>query len=124
MNVIQTHYIDDPQPLAPCRYRKSRSKCIIKDDEQIKDNIDIFIQQLQLLKTSDQTHWINFLVKWKLCRIFHNDNFNIVWNIIKSELNLNAIQSDQQIYSLTEMNDEDILSAEDNDSDEKKEMTD
>ena len=82
---------------------------MIKDDEQIKGNFQIIIDQLCLLK-SDMSDWSNFLTKWKLYRVFYQDNFRIVWNKIKQELNIqdheHYIPLTQMDESCTEENDE------------------
>jgi len=110
-NSMESHFINDPQIIGcipgienqqtiafDCWMNKY--KHIIKDDRDIRGNIDVLIDQICLLK-SDMIEWTNFVTKWKLNRILHNDNFNIIWNKLKEELN---IQSHAE-YQLTQMDD-------------------
>ena len=78
----------------------NKYKHIIKDDKSI-GNIELMIDQLCVMK-SDMSEWNDFLTKWKLWRMFHLDNFRIVWNKIKNELNI----QDHEQYQLTQMIDE------------------
>ena len=62
-------------------------KHIIAEDPSVKKDLDLFINQLAILRT-DMVEWQTFLIKWKLNRIFLGDDFQLVWNKIKAELNI------------------------------------
>ena len=124
-NSMETHFINDPHLIGciPAVENQesiafdcwiNKYKHIIKDDKEIKGNFQLIIDQICLMK-SDMSEWINFLTKWKLYRMFHQDNFRIVWNKIKKELN---IQDHEQYVSLTLMDD---ASLSEDENDEKKE---
>lgn len=61
----------------------------IMKDEAIKNQLELFLYQLTLIR-SDMTEWNNFISTWKLYRIFYKDNFQIVWNKIKNELDIDT----------------------------------
>ena len=109
---METHFINDPHLIGcipgieqqdsiafDCWINKY--KHIIKDDNQIKGNIHLLVDQLSIMR-SDMTEWTNFLTKWKLNRMLYDDNFQIIWTKVKDELN---IQNHEQ-YELLEMSDE------------------
>ena len=121
-NSIESHFMNDPQLIGAlpgieqqetvafdCWLNKY--KHIIKDDREIQGNVELLLDQMCILK-EDMTEWNNFLTKWKLNRIFYNDNFHIVWNKIKDHLNIKHHAQ----YKLAEMSDEP-----DDDLDERKE---
>ena len=62
-------------------------KHIITEDDSIRKDIDLFITQMAILR-ADKTEWHKFLTKWKLNRIFLNDDFHLVWSKVKTELNI------------------------------------
>ena len=114
-NSIETHFNNEPQ-LIGCLpgienqlavafdHWMNKYKHIIKDDKSI-GNVELLIDQLCVMKT-DMSEWNNFLTKWKLWRLFHHDNFRIVWNKIKNELNI----QDHEQYELTQMIDDGVES--------------
>ena len=123
-NSMETYFINDPHLIGciPAVENQesiafdcwmNKYKHIIKDDKEIKGNFQLIIDQLCLLK-SDMSDWTNFLTKWKLYRIFHQDNFRIVWHKIKKELN---IQDHEKYVELTLMDDASVTADE---NDEEK----
>lgn len=58
------------------------------------ETVNIFIEQLCSLRaaTSD---WVQFLRRWKLIRIFHEDDFNQVWKFVSEELNIPEIRPEE-----------------------------
>ena len=87
----------------------NKYKHIILKDAAIKKDLDLFIEQLIILKM-DQNDWKTFLTKWKMNRMFHNDNFHIVWRKIKNELGI--------IGSIDLQNDKEEKDDDDEDDDE------
>ena len=86
-----------------------RYKHIIQDDPAIKKDMELFIKQITLLRM-DNVEWKDFLSKWKLRRIFHNDDFFKVWMKIKSDLNIKdvIIGASEPEQKTDEIDDEDI----------------
>ena len=129
-NSIESHFINDPHLIGciPSIEQQesiafdcwiNKYKHIIKDDRHIKGNVDLLINQVCTLK-SDMSEWTSFLSKWKLNRIIYNDNFQIIWNKTKNELNIQS--HDECQLNLTEMSDDDNESNDRiNDVDERKE---
>ena len=110
-NSVETHFINDPQLIGSmpgidnqdtiafdCWMNKY--KHIIKDDPQIQGNVDALIHKICVLKT-DMSEWNSFVTKWKLNRIFYEDNFTIIWNNVKNDLKI----KDCDAYQLTQMDD-------------------
>ena len=112
---LETHFINDPHIIGcipgienqlslafDCWIDKY--KHIIIEDEAISDKVELFIEQLTILKT-DKLEWDTFLSKWKLNRILYKDNFQIIWNKIKKEMNYDCSQNDQIIQNDANNND-------------------
>ena len=55
--------------------------------ESIKGDLDLFIMQLVSLQAAD-VEWKEFLIRWKLLRILHQDDFQAVWKSVQKELNI------------------------------------
>ena len=64
-----------------------------KDIIKNKTEINVFMQQIITLKT-DMIEWQEFLTKWKLLKIFHDNNSVIIWNEIKQNLNISISRID------------------------------
>ena len=83
----------------------NKYKHVILDDIAVKRDLDLFIGQIVSLKM-DPLEWDTFLTRWKINRIFYKDDFHIIWNKIKAELNveifMEQIQNDKE-----EKNDDD-----------------
>lgn len=79
----------------------NKYKHIILDDPAIKSSIDVFIQQVITLK-AEVPEWNSFINKWKLNRILFKDDFHIIWQKVKQELN---IQTDFHLDSTRHSND-------------------
>ena len=114
---IETHFINDPYLIGcipsienqlslafDCWINKY--KHIIIKDNVISDKLELFIEQLTVLKT-DKIEWDTFLSKWKLNRILYNDNFQIIWDKIKNELNYECTTNNQIIPNNVNINDAD-----------------
>ena len=97
-NSMESHFINDAQLIGAIPGIENQDaiafdcwlnkyKHIIKDDREIRGNVELLMDQICILK-DDMTEWNNFLTKWKLHRIFYDDNFQIVWNKIKDQLNI------------------------------------
>ena len=65
----------------------NKYKHVIKSDDAIKNELDTFIQQIAILKT-EMPEWNLFVNKWKLSRILFGDDFQKIWNMVKTELNI------------------------------------
>ena len=59
------------------------------------ESIDVFIQQICSLREI-AGDWSAFLQKWKLMRIFHDDDFNEAWRFMVNELNIQEINPQQE----------------------------
>ena len=79
-------------------YWLNKNKLIIQNQA----DKEIFIQQIITLK-NDMTEWNEFLSKWKLLRIFYNNNFNFIWNKMKMSMNITPVLNKNNI-----MNNDDI----------------
>ena len=55
--------------------------------ESIKADLDLFITQLVSLQAAD-VEWKEFLIRWKLLRIVHQDDFQAVWKSVQKEMNI------------------------------------
>ncbi len=78
--------IDDQQKLAfNCWLNKY--KHIVVQDSSIKNKLELFIDQITILQ-GDVSEWNSFISRWILNRILYNDNFDIIWNKIKNDLNI------------------------------------
>ena len=90
----------------------NKYKHIILDDMAIKRDLDLFIGQIVTLKM-DPLEWDTFLARWKMNRIFYKDNFQTIWNKIKTELNIDIgiseIQNDKEEKSDDVNDDDDIV---------------
>ena len=73
-------------------------KHIIKDDSAIKNELSTFIEQVNILRM-DAVDWKNFLSRWKLRRIFHNDDFLVIWRETKNDLNINEQFDRQSVHN-------------------------
>ena len=74
----------------------NRHKILIhKDCEK-----NIFIEQIITLK-NDTIEWNEFLTKWKLLSIFSNNKFELIWNEIKSVMNITNTHNDNNIEATT-----------------------
>ena len=81
--------VEDQNSLAfDCWLNLHKTK--IKKDSAVKEDVSAFIEQLNLMK-SDPVDWKNFVSKWKIWRIMFDDKFEIVWNKVKQEFNLEPI---------------------------------
>ena len=76
-------------------------KHIIQDDPAIKQSMNDFINKITILRM-DCVDWKNFLAKWKMRRIFHNNDFLLVWNKIKDDLNINQAFDSQRNKNVVE----------------------
>ena len=70
--------------------------------ESIKEDVELFVTQLVSLKAAD-AEWREFLSRWQMLRILHQDEFNAVWRSIKKELNIPGTP----VVELVEFSDED-----------------
>ena len=123
---VETHFINYPHligclPNIPEQHTLAfdcwlnKYKHIILKDPAIKNGLELFIEQLVILKM-DQSEWRSFLTKWKMNRIFHKDDFHIIWKNVKSDLNIEEPlpQNDK------EENDDDDDDDDDDDIDEEQ----
>ena len=76
----------------------NKYKDIIANDVSIKDSIEIFIEQVTVLK-SEVPEWMAFVNRWKLNRILFNDDFNKVWTKVKSDLGLQVAEHQPNVNS-------------------------
>ena len=83
-------------------YWLNENKIII----QSETDKQIFIQQILTLK-NDMMEWNEFLSKWKLLRIFHNNNFNLIWNEIKVIMNITQMLDENNVINNENINDND-----------------
>eukprot|EP01084_Bolivina_argentea_P196292 336519_1 len=65
--------------------------------------ISMFMTQISTLQT-DRQDWISFIHGWKLHRIFHKDDFKIVWGWVVTELNIELKNAKQEVDEETEQN--------------------
>ena len=93
--------IEEQQSLAfDCWLNKHKN--VIKDDAAIKGDTKHLIDQLVVLKM-DGIEWKTFLARWKLNRIFSNDDFSVVWNRIKYDLSLtNDERGDENVNEFSD----------------------
>ena len=80
----------------------NKYKHIIKDDEDVKGNIDLLVQHICVLRASTNQKLGKFLNNGSKKQFFY-DNFHIVWNKIKSELNIEHSVIKSQLTHLDEM---------------------
>ena len=74
-------------------------KHLIVKDSAVKNKIEDFIDQIMILRLHDDD-WKSFLAKWKLNRIFYNDNFNLIWAKVKNELNIEPLTSPELLTQI------------------------
>lgn len=74
---------------------------IIFKTESLKADADLFITQLVSLKAAD-AEWKEFLSRWKLLRIVHQDDFSAVWKAVRTDLNIPG----NPVHELAEFSDD------------------
>ena len=95
---VETHFINYPHLigcLPSIEHQDSlafdcwlnKYKHIILKDVAIKNDLDLFVEQIIILKR-DADDWNSFLIKWKMNRMFYNDNFHIIWTKVKNDLSI------------------------------------
>ena len=80
-------------------------KCLILKDRAVKDNIDMFVRRLSILR-ENEFEWKSFLGRWKMRRIIYDDEFTIVWNEMKEDMNLVDVMSDGEVETMEMANQE------------------
>ena len=60
---------------------------IIQEEPIVKRDMETFIKKITILRM-DNVEWKDFLAKWKMRRIFYDDDFLTIWTKIKSDLNI------------------------------------
>ena len=83
----------------------AKYKHVIKDDPAVKHCMKSFLEQMTVLRM-DNVDWKIFLARWKMRRIFYNDDFSSVWNEIKNDLKIKHVARSTAASEQKEENDD------------------